>query len=340
MRKGRRGSERAAPVVVEPDPLRLAAARELAQRAPQPAVVGNVHTGTAGWTDRTLVSGGLFYPQGVRRAAERLAHYARHFVMVEVDATYYSLLAPETAARWVQTTPPEFRFNIKAHPALTGHPIEVDRLPADLKRQVQQAGFEHRAYAERLPAELATEMESRFRALLEPLQQAGKLGCVMVQFPPWFGATRGNARRIEALADRFGGTPLSVEFRHASWLLEERRERVAQLLARCGVTYVCVDEPDIAGAGVPPALLVTNPELAVVRLHGRNLAGWQKRGASVHERFNYLYSADELGAWVQPVRELSARARSVHAVFNNCFRDYAVVNAKGLAVLLAHAEAS
>jgi uncharacterized protein YecE (DUF72 family) len=82
-------------------------------------------------------------------------------------------------------------------------------------------------------------------------------------------------------------------------------------------------------------LLVTNPELAIVRLHGHNLPGWRKPGAPVHERFNYLYGPDELAAWVQPVRVLSARARSVHAVFNNCFRDYAVVNAKGLAVLLA-----
>ena len=323
--------------ISEPDQQLSAVARSLAQRASEPAVVDNVSTGTAGWTDRTLLKSGRFYPKGTSQAGERLAFYARHFAMVEVDATYYSLLPPATAERWIQVTPAGFYFDVKAHPVLTGHPIDVTRLPADLKSAVEQAGFERRVYAERLPKELSLEMRSRFRALVEPLQQAGKLGCVMVQLPPWFQATRGNARRIEALAESFGDIPLSVEFRHPSWLAAERRDRVFDLLARHRLSYVCVDEPDVPGGGVPPVVRVTNVRLAIIRFHGKNLAGWQRKGASVHERFDYLYSPDELSAWVEPVRRLSGEAREVHAVFNNCVRDYAVVNAKGLAVLRAEA---
>ncbi len=155
----------------------------------------------------------------------------------------------------------------------------------------------------------------------------------MLQFPPWFQATRGNARRIEALAARLEGVPLAVEFRHRSWLADERSVRVVDLLKAHRIAYVGVDEPDVAQGGVPPVTFVTNPKLAVVRFHGQNARGWHG-GASVAERFDYLYSPAELQAWVEPVRRLAAQAERVHAVFNNCVRNYAVVNAKGLAALL------
>ena len=101
------------------------------------------------------------------------------------------------------------------------------------------------------------------------------------------------------------------------------------------LAYVCVDEPERDGKGVPPVVRVTDPELAVVRFHGQNIAGWSTPGASVRARFDYLYTPEELAAWTEPVRELAGHAREVHAVFNNCVRNYAVLNAKNLAVLLA-----
>jgi uncharacterized protein YecE (DUF72 family) len=323
------------PGVDEAEPEAAELARELASRAPAPAVWANVRTGTAGWTDPTLIRSGRFYPSGLSRAAERLGFYASHFSLVEVDATYYSLMPPENAYRWVQSTPDEFRFDIKAHPVFTSHPIDVGRLPSDLKREANQAGFERRAYADRLPPELVAEIERRFLALVEPVHEAGKLGCVMAQFPPWFRATRGNARRLEALAERLGDIPVSIEFRHPSWLEPERRARVFDLLESHELIFVGVDEPDVPGGGVPPVVHVTNPHLAVVRLHGKNAEAWRRRGASVQERFDYVYAPEELRAWVEPVRRLSSEAAQVHVVFNNCVHDYAVVNAKGLAVLLS-----
>jgi uncharacterized protein YecE (DUF72 family) len=320
--------------IPEPDPERYLAAAELAERAPEPASVGNVRFGTAGWTDRTLVKPGLFYPRGTRSARERLEFYARHFTLVEVDATYYTLIAPELSARWAEITPDRFRFDVKAHPVVTGHPVDVTRLPVDLRDALSAAGHEQRVYPDRMPAEIAGEIERRFRASLEPLRAAGKLASVLVQFPPWFHATRGNSRRLEAVAERWQELPLAVEFRHRSWLEERRRERVLDLLRRQRLSYVCVDEPDVAAGGVPPLTTVTNPALAVVRFHGHNAGGWSKQGASVHERFDYVYTPGELRGWVAPLVRLAAEAESVHAVFNNCVRNYAVLNAKGLAVLL------
>lgn len=328
MASGKRG------VLPEPDPEKLAVVEALAARAAQPARIGNVRLGTAGWTDKTLIQSGRFYPPKTSSAQARLQHYARHFSLVEVDATYYTLLPPEVAEHWVEWTPSEMVFDVKAHPVVTGHPIDVTRLPADLRQELEQAGHGPRVYRERIPAEIGDEIERRFRLTLQPLAHAGRFGCVMVQFPPWFTATRGNARRIEELAASWQSVRLSIEFRHRSWMSESRRERVLDLLRAHRLAYVCVDEPDVAGGGVPPLVTVTHPELSLLRFHGHNVAGWSKKGASVHERFDYLYGPEELAAWVEPIRRLSAESGEVHAIFNNCVRNYAVVDAKGLAVLL------
>lgn len=310
-----------------------AEARALAERAALPALCGNVFAGTAGWTDKSLLTPGLFYPKGTSTAAARLEHYARHFPLVEVDATYYSLLPAEMSERWIRSTPASFQFHIKAFPVFTGHRIDVQKLPRDLRQALEQHDPQAFLSADDLPAELRGELERRFVEFLGPLVGAGRLARVMLQFPPWFAATKGNARRIEELAQRLP-VPLAVEFRNRTWLESGRRERVFSLLREHKVAYVAVDEPDTRNGGVPDVVAVTDPELALVRLHGRNAAAWSKR-SSVAERFNYLYREAELGGWVPRVRQLAQDASAVHVVFNNCVRDYAVLNAKGLIALLA-----
>jgi len=327
-------AKRATALVPEADPERLRAAVALAARAAEPAIWRNVRVATAGWADRSLIASGAFYPAPAKTPEARLRHYASQFTLVEVDATYYTLLAAELVARWVAWTPEHFRFDVKAHPVLTGHPIDATRLPSDLKAAWHRAGLEARAYPKALPAEIADELAARFWASLDPLVQAGRLGAVLAQFPPWFAATRGNARELEMLAERCAGRPVSVEFRHKSWTLPERAPRVLELLRRLGMSYVCVDEPASKVGGVAAIAAVTTPRLAIVRFHGQNILGWEKRGASVMERFNYLYTPLELGGWVERIKRLSKEADSAHAVFNNCVRNYAVLNAKDLAVLL------
>jgi len=331
-RRGAKGGALA--LVPPPDPERLREASALAERAPQPARWHNVLCATAGWADRGLIQSGTFYPAEATTPEARLGYYARHFPLVEVDATYYALLAQDVVARWVAWTPEHFRFDVKAHPVFTQHPIDVGKLPADLRDEIERAGKGARVYAERLPAEIRGEIEQRFLGSLEPLLASDRLGAVLLQFPPWFGATRGNARHLEQLVDRFPGVPFAVEFRNKSWLLPERHARVFDLLKRLGLSYVGVDEPAGKVGGLPPITEVTNPRLAVVRFHGQNSEGWNKKAASVIERFNYLYRPAELEGWVGRVKQLAGEAESVHAVFNNCVRNYAVLNAKDLAVLL------
>lgn len=292
--------------------------------------------GTVGWTDPTLIEAGTFYPKGARAASERLSYYARHFSVVEVAATYYALLPPEVAQHWLEWTPEHFVFDVKAHPVLTAHPIDVVRLPPDLRAACVAAGYEARVYPQKLPRELRNEIELRFRALLAPLLGAGRLGAVVLQFPSWFVRNRENIVELERLGSRFRDVPLAVEFRHATWLTERSKSHTLDLLWHHGMSHVCVDEPATKDA-CPAVVAVTNPELAMVRFHGRNARAWSKRGATVHERFDYVYTSDELLPWVSSVRSLASEARSVHANFNNCVRDYAVLNAKDLAVLLLEA---
>lgn len=321
--------KRERPELPLPDPERLERANSLAERAPLPARVGKIEFGTASWTDRTLIESHTFYPRGASSPEARLRHYAAHFPFVEVDATYYTLLTPDTAARWVSWTPPDFSFDVKAFPSLTGHPIDVTRLPADVKQAVNALGHERRVYPDKLPPELREDIDQRFLAFLEPLSAAQRLRAVLLQFPPWFTATRGNVKKLEDVRKAYPKLPLAVEFRHKSWFLPERHERVLDVLRAERMSFVVIDEP-----GMPLLADVANPELALVRFHGKNEHGWSKKGATVHERFGYLYEPSELEAWIEPVKRLADRAERVQAIFNNCVRNYAVLGAKDLAVLI------
>jgi len=308
------------------------AACELAERAPIPATVGNVRVGTAGWSDASLSRAELFYPKAAKTPEARLRHFAEHFNLLEVDSTFYALLAADTVSRWLEWTPAAFRFHAKAHPVFTGHPIDARRLPAELAAQVPAR--DSRIYPSDLPDELCAEIEHRYFESLGPLTASGRLASILIQFPPWFAATRGNVRHIESLRKRYPAAPFAIEFRNRTWLLPERRERVVDFLRAQEIVYVIVDEPDVARAGVPPIPLVTAPRLAVLRFHGQNHEAWARPGASIAERFNYLYGPGELERWAETVCRLSREADEVHAVFTNGVRNFAILNAKGLAALL------
>jgi uncharacterized protein YecE (DUF72 family) len=295
---------------------------------------GGVRVGTASWTDRTLIKSG-WYPKGVANSAEgRLRHYATRFPIVEVDSSYYYLPREDQAGLWVERTPPDFVFNVKAFSLLTGHPTRRNALPPDLLDEVAP---EHRdkprLYASHLSAEGLAEVWRRFGEALLPLDSAGKLGAVLLQYPEWFTPRRANREELRTVRDRLPGYQACVEFRNRAWLAEERdRERTLGLLSELGLPLVCVDMPQGFRSSLPPVAEVTSPDLAVVRFHGRDPKAWEKK--TVTERFRYRYGEDELREWVPRVEHLAEGAREVHSLMNNCYSDYAVTNAQQLIDLL------
>jgi len=299
--------------------------------------IGNIYYGTCGWTDRTLVESGAFYPPDVRSAAERLAYYARAFPLVEVDSTYYAPPSARNATLWAARSPPGFVFNVKAYGLLTHHPVELRSLPEAVRASLPPAtAAKRRVYLSAVPPEARELVWNLHREALAPLAEAGKLGCVLFQFPPWFRPSRANLAYLEALPDRLP-YPLAVEFRGGGWMSEERRARNLERLERLGLAYVVVDEPQGFASSTPPVVARTGP-LAVMRFHGRNAATWAQRGLSAAERFRYLYPSAELEQWVPAILGLARDAERVHLLMNNCYRDYAVRNARELATLLLRAQ--
>ncbi|APR77412.1 Hypothetical protein A7982_02759 [Minicystis rosea] len=317
------------------DDNRYERASALAEHAPMPARVGHVLAGTAGWTDPSLIKSHHFYPPEATSAENRLRFYSSQFPLVEVDSSYYALPSRANAERWVERTPDGFTFDIKAFAPLTQHPVEPARLPSDLKSALPEEILEKpRVYPKDLPDELMTMLWERFVWAIEPLARAGRLGCVLLQFPPWFAATQHNARYIEECRTRLGHHRMAVELRHASWGERDRLARLAALLRDIEASYVIVDEPQGKRNSMPPAVIVADPRLAVVRFHGRRSETWGVR-ASVMEKYDYIYDREELDPWARTVERLAEEAREVHTVFNNCVSNYAVLGAKGLMALVA-----
>ena len=124
-----------------------------------------------------------------------------------------------------------------------------------------------------------------------------------------------------------------MEFRHSSWVNEKNREGTLIFLRDNGLPFVCVDEPQGFDSSVPPIVEATS-DIGLVRFHGRNRETWEKRGISVTERFNYLYSQEELREWVPRIGDLATKTRQLHVLFNNCHQDKAVVNARQVRCLL------
>jgi uncharacterized protein YecE (DUF72 family) len=290
--------------------------------------MAEIRVGTAGWTDKTLTESG-WYPADAGNPEKRLKYYASQFPLVEVDSAYYALPAERTAEAWAERTPDGFTFNVKAFSLFTQHPTPVRMLPADLREAAGKAGKE-RVYLSGVDPEVAGEAWDRFLAALEPLRRAGKLGAILLQFPPWFPISRPNKDYILACAERAAPRRVCVEFRNHTWMTDDNQKETLDFLAAHDLPYVCVDEPQGYPNSIPPVLAATS-DLAVVRLHGHS-DKWESK--DIQERFRYRYDDKELATWSGNVERLAADAAETHVVFNNCYRDYAQVNAGQLVALL------
>jgi len=290
--------------------------------------MGEIRVGTASWIDRTLLASG-WYPPEANTPDKRLRFYARQFPLVEVDTTYYALPAEQTAAAWALRTPDGFTFNIKAFSLFTQHPTRVTALPADLREAAGTSGRD-RVYLKDVDPGVAEEAWDRFLAALEPLRGAGKLGAILLQFPPWFPISGARKDYILSCAQRVAPRQVCIEFRNPTWMTEDNRAETLDFLTSNKLPYVSVDMPQGYKDSVPPVLAAT-ADLAVLRLHGHS-ASWTSKDSQ--ERFRYDYSDAELKEWAPKISSLAEDARVTHVLFNNCCGDNAQRNARQLAGLL------
>lgn len=297
-------------------------------------MTSNILVGTASWTDKTLIACGRFYPPACRTAEQRLRFYAAQFPLVEVDSSYYGLPTPQNAQLWAERTPAGFTFNVKAFRIFTGHQTQPSVLPKDIQHALGPGAPRTLYYAD-LPAEIRDELWRRFAEALEPLRAAGKLGALHFQFAPWVMRNREGIAHVEHCAGRMPSHLLAAEFRHQSWFAGEHADRTLDLLRRLGLVHTVVDAPQGFANSVPCVFDVTNPKLALVRLHGRNRETWNAKGlAASSGRFDYWYAQEELAAMVPEIRHLATRAERVHVVFNTNNQDQGQVAARMMAGLL------
>lgn len=288
--------------------------------------MGRIRVGTASWTDKTLLASG-WYPDEVTTPEERLAHYAKQFPLVEVDSTYYTPPNERNSDLWVARTPADFTFNIKAFSLLTQHPTRPSALYKDLRPEGES---KKNLYLKDIDQSTVDKVWERFLAALEPLHAAGKLGAVLFQFPQWFPIGKRNRHYILECKRRLEPYRICVEFRNKTWLSEENRAETLDFLTSYAVPYVCVDMPQGHPSSVPPVVEAT-ADLAVVRFHGHS-DKWTSR--DIYERFGYLYSEQEVRQWAPKLAALAEKAQETHVLLNNCYRNYAQVNARQLADLL------
>jgi uncharacterized protein YecE (DUF72 family) len=270
--------------------------------------MGEIRIGTSGWS---YPSGrgtwnGVFYPATGRRPRRfnELAFYAEHFDTVEINSTFYRPPAPETARRWTRLTPAHFDFSIKLYQKFT-HPEMF------LKATGQD------------PYQLGAADVDEFRAGLAPIAESGKLGVLLAQFPASFRNEDNERDYLAWLLEQFREYPLAVELRHRSW--SDALEETLGLLATTGAAWVQIDEPKFR-LSIRQTFRPNTPGIFYMRLHGRNAANWWTHESS-EDRYDYLYSGDELKPVGETVREAARTTRKAYVYMNNHFSAKAVVNA-------------
>lgn len=288
--------------------------------------MGDVLIGSASWTDKSLVQSG-WYPKEASTPEKRLKYYASQFPLVEVDSTYYFPPSEENSRRWAERTPAGFTFNVKAFSLLTGHPTKQNALYKDLPRPADKKSV----YPSDLDDKTIDEVWDRFLAALAPLDEAGKLGLLLFQFPPWFVISRRNKDYILECAKRAQPHRICVELRNKLWFEGDNERETIDFLEGHGLPLVCVDMPQGFRSSIPAVVAATS-DIGVVRFHGRNAKEWES--GSVQRRFRYLYREKELQEWVPRIRSLAAETEKTHVLMNNCYRDYAQQNARELTELL------
>lgn len=251
-----------------------------------------IRVGPAGWSYKDWE--GVVYPEKPGKKFDPLEYLSRFFDTIEINSSFYRPPTPSTTRSWANRVAgnKQFTFTAKLHRVFTherGKDTKVD--------------------------------EKAFREGMDVLAKAGKLGSVLLQFPWSFKNTADDRIYLAKLLERFRQYPLVVEVRHASW----NNEEVYEWFEERGVGVCNIDQP-IFSKSIRPAALTTSP-VGYVRLHGRNYQNWFREKAPRDERYNYLYSVDELEPWLVRIKQVAKQTRETYVITNNHFRGQAVVNA-------------
>lgn len=244
----------------------------------------------------------------------RLTEYSAHFPVVELDTPFYAVPKTEVIINWQQQVPNNFQFVLKANRVMTMH---------------DQGSSEPVGNEERL------EIFNQYQRAIAPLVDAGQLKTILFQFPPYFGRSVETIEYLRRISQVMAGYPIAVEFRNASWFGKEITRDVSGYLHELGMTLVVVDEPHTTNMGVPFEPIVTNNQLSLLRLHGRNVKGWTENGSDWRsKRTLYRYSKEELQQFCKTILALQKHCKEVCVIFNNNAGRDAADNALQLQKLL------
>lgn len=250
---------------------------------------------------------------GKIKPADRLPAYSAYFSIVEIDSSFYAVQPVKNYVKWVNQTPEQFKFIVKAYQGMTGH-------LRDKKNYY----------------DTPEEMYRAFHTSIAPVRSAGKLAMTLFQFPPRFDCTKDNVEFLREAKERMLDVPSAIEFRNDSWYSPELRSRTLQFLEQEGWIHTIADEPQAGSGSIPIVPVATTPDITYVRLHGRNTGGWNQSSHPDWRKLRYLYrySTEELVEWKNRLLTLTQSCRDIYVVFNNNSAGDATPNAQELQSLL------
>jgi uncharacterized protein YecE (DUF72 family) len=286
--------------------------------------MSRVRVGTSGWNYPTGRGSwnGVFYPVGPgaskkKSGFDELSFYAEHFETVEVNSSFYGVPTPQTTRSWAARTPKGFEFSLKLHQKFT-HPEMAAKAA---QRRADDAGRESKAILD--ASELTDKDVDEFRAAIDPLADAAKLGALLAQFPASFTNEPAARGYLEWLLEAFQAYPIAVELRHRSF--SDDPEGTLKLLGQFGAAWVQIDEPKFRFS-IRQNLLPNVRTFYYMRLHGRNAEQWWRHDKS-EDRYNYLYSAAELQPFAEAAEAASRDVKKAYLYANNHFSAKSVANA-------------
>lgn len=258
--------------------------------------------GTSGWSYPAKAEGswsGIFYPPG---KVDELSYYAQRFNTVEINSTFYRPPAPGYAWNWAKKTPEHFDFTVKLFQKFT-HPWMWAKKSGD-------------------DSKITQDDVDTFKKGIEPLVKTNKLGCILIQFPPSFQLNTANHEGLDRILGCFDDYPMAVELRHRSW--SDQLNVTEETLSDHDASLVYIDEPKFYFSIRQDFKPIGS--IFYLRMHGRNVEKWF-RSKSAAEKYNYLYSSEELDPFVTGLTQIKDLTKKLYVYMNNHYAAKAVANA-------------